>query len=350
MTRNIILAALLCSIPAMAAAQDSAGTYFNPNNPTLTPQQRDGLAISQEWLDRSATGMRPVAGAEGAVVFLFGATEPSIVCAVLHVCDVQLQPGEQVNSINVGDSARWLIEPAVSGAGAGESQHLIIKPMDVGLSTSLVVTTDRRTYHIRLISHRTEFMPRVAFQYPDDVAAKWAALKAHNEVVRNERTVAVPGGPAAGGAGDRPAAEYLSNLAIPFAVEPGGSRFASSTMASKRSSKCRVRWSRRKRRRSSSSARAAARRTPRIRRSSITASKGTATLSIRCSIRRCWSRALASGRIASRSRGSNNDARGSCCGTRARARRLRLDLGPSRELCRDRAGFRHASHGDGLAG
>ncbi len=212
MTRNIILAALLCSIPAMAAAQE--GTYFNPNNPTLTPQERDGLAISQQWLDRSATGIRPVAGAEGAVVFLFGATEPSIVCAVLQICDVQLQPGEQVNSINVGDSARWLIEPAVSGSGPTEAQHLIIKPMDVGLSTSLVVTTDRRTYHMRLISHRTDFMPRVAFQYPDDVAAKWAALKARNAIVRNEQTVAVPGS----ATGERPAAEYLSNLNFGYSV------------------------------------------------------------------------------------------------------------------------------------
>lgn len=225
MKRNIILAALLCSIPTLAVAQDgpaqdSTPTYFNPNNPTLTPSERDGLAISQDWLDRSATGQRPVAGAEGAVVFLFGAAEPSIVCAVLQICDVQLQAGEQVNSINVGDSARWLIEPAVSNSGPNETQHLIIKPMDVGLSTSLVVTTDRRTYHMRLISHRTQFMPRVAFQYPDDVNAKWAALKAHNEVVRNERTIAVPGGgvTSAGGAG-RPAAEYLSNLSFNYSVK-----------------------------------------------------------------------------------------------------------------------------------
>lgn len=234
MTRKLIVAALLCSLPGVALAQDmppplppqevavavapaqdgSPPTYFNPVNPRLTPAQRDGLRISQDWLDRSATGMRPVAGAEGAVLFLFGATEPSIVCAVLQICDVQLQPGEQVNSVNVGDSARWLIEPAVSSSGPNETQHLIIKPMDVGLSTSLVVTTDRRTYHMRLISHRTEFMPRVAFQYPDDVAAKWAALKAHNSVVRNESAIAVPGD-----AAGRPGAEYLSNLSFNYSVK-----------------------------------------------------------------------------------------------------------------------------------
>lgn len=221
MKRTIVLAALLCSIPAIAAAQDGTPTVFNTRDTPLTPSERDALRISQEWQERSATGIRPVAGAEGAVVFLFGATEPSIVCAVLQICDVQLQAGEQVNSINVGDSARWLIEPAVSSSGPNETQHLIIKPMDVGLSTSLVVTTDRRTYHMKLSSTRYEFMARVAFQYPDDVNAKWAALKAHNEVVRNERTIAVPGaytGGATGGAG-RPAAEYLSNLSFNYSVK-----------------------------------------------------------------------------------------------------------------------------------
>lgn len=221
MKRNIILAALLCSIPAIAAAQEGAPTVFSTRDTPLTPAERDALRISQDWQERSATGIRPVAGAEGSVVFLFGATEPSIVCAVLQICDVQLQAGEQVNSINVGDSARWLIEPAVSNSGPNETQHLIIKPMDVGLSTSLVVTTDRRTYHIKLSSTRYEFMARVAFQYPDDVNAKWAALKAHNEVVRNERTIAVPGGATAAytGAAGRPAAEYLSNLSFNYTVK-----------------------------------------------------------------------------------------------------------------------------------
>ena len=113
------------------------------------------------------------AGADGTIRFLFGATQPSIVCAVLQVCDVELQPGEQVNSLHLGDTARWTVEPAVTGSGSVAVQHLIIKPMDTGLETSLIVTTDRRTYHLRLRSHRTEFMPRVAFTYPDDAMAKW---------------------------------------------------------------------------------------------------------------------------------------------------------------------------------
>jgi P-type conjugative transfer protein TrbG len=127
---------------------------------------------------------------------------------VLQVCDVELQAGEQVNSIQLGDTARWTIEPAISGTGAAEVQHLIIKPMDVGLETSLVVTTNRRTYHLRLRSHRTEFMPRVAFTYPDEAVAKWDAMKSREGRDKRERTIAQTG-------------EYLGELS--FAYDVAGS-------------------------------------------------------------------------------------------------------------------------------
>jgi type IV secretion system protein VirB9 len=119
---------------------------------------------------------------------VYGAQQASIVCAVLQVCDIELQPGEQVNNLNVGDT-RFTVEPAISGAGATEVQHLIIKPLDVGLQTSLIVTTNRRTYHLQLRSHRTEFMPRVGFTYREDALAKWDAIKVQENQQRQAQTI-----------------------------------------------------------------------------------------------------------------------------------------------------------------
>jgi type IV secretion system protein VirB9 len=96
---------------------------------------------------------------------------------VLQVCDVELQPGEQVNSIHLGDTVRWTVEPAITGYGPTEVQHLIVKPMDVNLDTTLLVTTNRRTYSLRLRSHRTQFMPKVSFAYPDEALRKWDEIK-----------------------------------------------------------------------------------------------------------------------------------------------------------------------------
>jgi type IV secretion system protein TrbG len=179
-TKVFFLAAIVM-LPGMAFAQSDtqlANEYFNgAQNPKLTAQEKAGLDISRQWIANTSASVKPVPGPDGTIRFLFGQSQPSIVCAVMQVCDVELQPGEQVSSVNLGDSVRWLVEPALSGAGEDAVQHLVIKPLDVGLETSLMVTTDRRTYHLRLRSHRTEYMPRVAFSYPDSVEAKWAAMK-----------------------------------------------------------------------------------------------------------------------------------------------------------------------------
>jgi P-type conjugative transfer protein TrbG len=192
--KKILLACGLAAACALAAAaapdeKNLADLYFSKNKVTLSQQEKDAIAISQRWRNTSASGIKPVAGPDGAIKYLFGAQQPSIVCAVLQVCDVELQQGEQVNSINLGDIARWSVDPAITGSGATEVQHLIIKPHDVGLETSLVVTTNRRTYHFRLRSHRTEFMPRVSFTYPEEALSKWDAIKVREAKEKQERTI-----------------------------------------------------------------------------------------------------------------------------------------------------------------
>ncbi len=192
----------------LAVGSNFPDSYFAKDNPQLTPQERASIEIAKKWQQSSATGIKPVAGPDGTIRFLFGAQQPSIVCAVLQVCDIQLQPGEHVNSIHLGDQVRWQVEPAITGRAALEVQHLIVKPLDVGLETSLVVTTDRRTYHMRLRSHRQEFMPRVAFIYPEDAQAKWDAVKMrenHAMEIKSSRTIPSTG-------------EYLGDLDFLYSV------------------------------------------------------------------------------------------------------------------------------------
>jgi type IV secretion system protein TrbG len=218
-----LLALILQVAPALAMAaapadKNPADLYFSKNNPTLSPQEKAAISSAGRWRDSSSIGnngrnrsaIRPVPGADGSIRFLFGAQQPGIVCAVLQVCDVELQAGEQVNSIHLGDTARWLVEPAITGSGPAEVQHLIIKPMDVGLETSLIATTNRRTYHFRLRSHRTEFMPRVAFTYPEDALAKWDAVKNLEVKQKQERTIPQTG-------------EYLGDLNFAYDVSGAAS-------------------------------------------------------------------------------------------------------------------------------
>lgn len=203
---TLLFAALL---PLVAFAEKPEDKYFSDPDITLTPQEEEGIAITEEWQAASGKGLKPAPGPDGSIRFLFGASQPSIVCAVLQVCDVELQPGEQVNSIHLGDAARWNIEPAITGFGGGEVQHLIIKPMDIGLNTSLIVTTNRRTYHLRLRSTRRDYMPRVTFAYIDDAMQKWETANANKQADHEKKIIPETG-------------EYLGNLDFNYQIDGSG--------------------------------------------------------------------------------------------------------------------------------
>ncbi|WP_410369514.1 TrbG/VirB9 family P-type conjugative transfer protein [Chelatococcus asaccharovorans] len=137
----------------------------------MSANEAKGTGISGQW--RGSRGL-VTKGPDGKVIFLFGEVQPSVVCSPLQVCDIELQPGEVVRDVLIGDTVRWKVEPATSGAVGGQAIHLIVKPSEPGLVTSIVVTTSRRTYHIQLKSHQTQYMARVGFEYPEDVSAKFA--------------------------------------------------------------------------------------------------------------------------------------------------------------------------------
>jgi len=104
--------------------------------------------------------------AKGPTLFVYGADTPTIVCAVSQVCDMALQPGEKINHIILGDPDHWKVEPAEEGGAGSETLHLIIRPASPDLDTSMIVLTKTRSYHVRLQSHRRDYMLQVAFTYP----------------------------------------------------------------------------------------------------------------------------------------------------------------------------------------
>ena len=164
----------------IAAAGYMAGLGFamGVHAQSMTSNEVKGTNLSSKW--RATPGL-VTTGPDGKVIFLFGETQPSVVCSPLQVCDIELQGGEIVRDVLVGDTVRWKVEPATSGATGGQAIHLIVKPSEPGLVTSMVVTTSRRTYHIQLKSHPSQYMARVGFEYPEDVSTKLADINARLE-------------------------------------------------------------------------------------------------------------------------------------------------------------------------
>lgn len=105
----------------------------------------------------------------GLVTFAYGSGIPTVVCALLELIDLAFEKGESILSVQLGDSVRWNIESAISGSANDSVEHLIVKSLEAGLKTSMLITTDRRTYHIRLKSTEADFMPAVVFSYPNSL-------------------------------------------------------------------------------------------------------------------------------------------------------------------------------------
>lgn len=137
--------------------------YLNPDVP-LNARERQAVKMAQDWETSGATPIQ----ANGKLMFPYGASSPTVICAPSLISVVELQPGESLNEVVVGDSARWVCEVVKSGNTA----HVLIKPMDAGLVTNAIITTDRRAYILKLVSQRTGHTPRVGFLYPEDNAIR----------------------------------------------------------------------------------------------------------------------------------------------------------------------------------
>jgi type IV secretion system protein VirB9 len=98
--------------------------------------------------------------ADGALYRLYTAPE--------RVSEIALEPGEALISVAAGDTVRWVIGDTTSGTGVARRTHVLVKPTTAGLSTNLVISTDRRVYHVLLESTAGAAMASISWSYPRD--------------------------------------------------------------------------------------------------------------------------------------------------------------------------------------
>lgn len=111
--------------------------------------------------------------------------------APLRVTTLTLGEGETLVSKAAGNTVRWQIGEVASGTGAARRTHVLLKPLERGLETNLVLTTDRRVYLLDLKSGAADaFNAAVAW---DD--AGQAGKVAEPETPARVDPVATPQGP-----------------------------------------------------------------------------------------------------------------------------------------------------------
>lgn len=171
------------TVPALTANANDPLPLFSEERPL---SERDRLALEQadEWINADQYPFR-----DGQrVTYLYGGGQASVVCAPLELCIVELEDGERVvpDGVHLGDTARWIVTPSV---GAHNRTNIVIKPVEVGLQTSLAIITDRRTYHMRLTSRRDDYMPLIGFHYPENIQAQWQEYYDQQETERERQTL-----------------------------------------------------------------------------------------------------------------------------------------------------------------
>lgn len=156
--------------PATPHTVDPSKLYISPQNAHLDKKGEKAVQLAEDWISRPV--LPTVEDKDGAVVYTFGVTLPVVVCKPLRVCVLQLEEGEEIiDPPRCGDTAQWEISP--SKPDDRRQPHIYIKPLDSGLTTNLVVVTDRRTYVVALKSRNDKYTPMVSFRYPENEARAW---------------------------------------------------------------------------------------------------------------------------------------------------------------------------------
>ncbi|MGV9009936.1 P-type conjugative transfer protein TrbG [Brevundimonas sp.] len=204
------------TVPAPAQAIDSGSVDDLVAAETVAvPEARPEPAVSAAPLPAAVTpgltGRRAIAAANeaaraasvsdgfvgGVQVFAWSPGRVfEVWTAPLRVTTLSFGPGETLVSKAAGDTVRWQIGEAVSGEGASRRAHVMLKPLERGLETNLVLTTNRRVYFIELKSGAAEaFNAAVAWDTGEDEAAGTATVQVEQTSVPAAEPFAMGQGP-----------------------------------------------------------------------------------------------------------------------------------------------------------
>lgn len=167
------------TLPAHFPAAKVQATFGYGNNPEVV----------KAYEDFTKNGKAKSIQAKGFVTLPYDAySHPLIACEPLHLCIVQLEQGERINNIDLGDSAHWLVSTALVGTAQAGSYQIAIKPKAYDMATDMVITTNKRTYNIGLVSKQGEHTHVVNFYYPEESLAQavQAAHQQQNSLQREE--------------------------------------------------------------------------------------------------------------------------------------------------------------------
>lgn len=145
---------------SIAFAMPAAAQTHEAESPSARVAAANRAALREPSTAGYVNAVQVYPYAESVLYRLYAAPE--------RVTDIALQPGETVTSVAAGDTVRWTVGDTTSGSGETRRTHILVKPFSAGLATNLIVTTDRRVYHIAMQSRAGAAMAAISWTYPHD--------------------------------------------------------------------------------------------------------------------------------------------------------------------------------------
>jgi len=193
---------LALTLGACAAKQPPAPPPLNlvteaPPKPEATPAAPTGAQllaeqrpeVQQAVEEHQQNGKWPIFKTAEYTLYPYNERpEPVVDCEPLRTTDIQLQSGETITDVAMGDTERWMTTPAASGDPRNPIPHLAVKPQASGIETNLTIYTTKHIYHMLLRAHGSHAMQEVEFYYPRELLtamkdADSAAAKSKQEGV-----------------------------------------------------------------------------------------------------------------------------------------------------------------------
>jgi type IV secretion system protein VirB9 len=147
-------------LPGQLQPPPSTQMVVDKNPPTQRVDAANKAALEEPTAHGYVNAVQVYPFTDGALYRLYAAPE--------QVTDIALQPGETLASVSAGDTVRWVVGDTTSGSGSGKQVHVLVKPFAAGLTTNLIIMTDRRSYHLELESTDRTSMAAISWTYPQD--------------------------------------------------------------------------------------------------------------------------------------------------------------------------------------
>ena len=201
-TRVLAAAATLTCAAAAAPASAQPSAQPAAARPSFINEDAAVIAATREY---QRTGQARVLQVGAYVVYPYNLSQPTLTCAPLRACTIQLQEGENPMQPYSGDSERWFVGTSPGPRG---TTLVVVQPSDCNLTTNLTIPTDRHLYQLTLDSppcaardtaRQNPDLPytrMLRFYYPQELIERLArgeAAQAAEAQTREEREVPVDG-------------------------------------------------------------------------------------------------------------------------------------------------------------